>query len=197
MGQHGQNGSGHARQAHRTTPCCVLWVPAGHEAPQELLASLERRRLRWVVAGDGYEAMAEVLQRVTSAGAKAAVLVLVDPTRLDLSGLVVDSLTRYGGAVAVWRYDPSVQPVLARAQRHELATVFTRTEEGAVSPRPSPTPPARAEAPPPRPQRVPRAADADDAGKTDKAETPEDREPTAASLLSDEELSMLLADRRN
>lgn len=166
-------------------PCCVLWIPAADEreasqAPKELIASLERRHLRWTIARDGYRAMAEMLLRVRTSGPKAAVLVLVHPTKLDLSGLVVDSLNRYCGAVAVWRFDPAAQPVLAKAQRHELATVFTRTER--VVPRPAnpstkATRPAAEQSPPKRPEPAER------------------EEPTAASLLSEEELSMLLADR--
>jgi len=154
----------------------VLWVPAGQEPPRELIASLERRGLTWTSAQDGYEASAEILMRLRDAGPKAAVLVLVHPTQLDLSGLVVDSLARYGGAVAVWRFDPEVQPVLAKAERHELATVFTRTERVTVRPRPA-AHPARSRAEP------------EASGGAD------DQEPTAASLLSDEELSMLLADK--
>jgi hypothetical protein len=134
---------------------------------------MERRRLDWVAVRDGYAAMAEVLLRAQRCGtAKAAVLVLVHPTKLDLSGLVVDALGRFAGPVAVWRYDPEGNPVLAAVQRHELATVFVRTEQG--KPKPS-----RAPEPKPRPEPA----------------EEQDEEPTAASLLSDEELGMLLADR--
>lgn len=155
-----------------------MWTPAGRDIPAELLASLERRGLAWVPARDGYSAMAEVLLRqraigATGKGAKAAVLVLVYPTLLDLSGLVVDALGRFAGPVAVWRYDPDAHPVLAAAQRHELATVFVRTES--VEPRPNR-----------KPEHLTSAHVEDDAD-----------EPTASSLLSEEELSMLLADRHD
>lgn len=171
----GQNGHGNFEPAPKHGPCCVLWTPAGTEPPRELLASLERRSLAWVVAQDGYSAMAEVLLRQKAGnGAKSAVLVLVHPTKLDLSGMVVDALGRFAGPVAVWRYDPEAHPVLAAAQRHELATVFVRTES--VEPRPIRTPKPKAQAP------LPKEEEGDD-------------EPTATSLLSDEELSMLLAER--
>lgn len=177
MGQNGQNGF---TDQVVSGPRCVLWVPAGQTAPKELIASLERRRLRWTVAQDGYAAMAEMLLRLGEGGPKAAVLVLVNPTKLDLSGLIVDALVRYAGPVALWRYDPAAQPVLAAAQRHELATVFVRTES--IEPRPigRPKPPTA-----PTPAVEP----------TRKSEAQEQDEPTTASLLSDEELSMLLDDR--
>ena len=185
MGQNGQNGSSVARA---TGPCCVLWMPAGQEAPKELIASLERRQLRWTLAQDGYAAMAEILLRLRAGGPKSAVLVLVHPTKLDLSGLVVDSLARYGGPVAIWRFDAEAHPVLAAAQRHELATVFVRTgatEARAITPRPTkPTPAAPAE------QSAPVQAE-----REAEASEHEEDEPTASSLLSEEELSMLLADR--
>ncbi|MFI4917142.1 MAG: hypothetical protein ACIAS6_11630 [Phycisphaerales bacterium JB060] len=156
----------------------MLWTPAGTPPPRELLASLERRGLAWVGVQDGYSAMTEILLR-RQAGPKSAVLVLVHPTKLDLSGLVVDALGRYAGQVAVWRFDPAAQPVLAAAQRHELATVFVRTET--VEPRP-------ARSPVPVPPQPPSKA-------AQSVSEEEDEEPTASSLLSEEELSMLLADR--
>lgn len=176
MGQHGHD---QTRHAAGVSPCCVLWTPEGVPPPDELLASLERRSLDWVGVHDGYSAMTEILlRRRAGEGPKSAVLVLVHPTKLDLSGLVVDALSRFTGPVAVWRFDPDAQPVLAAAQRHELATVFVRTQEG--EPRPARTP-----GPGPRPQPS-------DARPTPE---PEEDEPTASSLLSEEELSMLLADR--
>lgn len=173
----GQNGHSNAQEANGRTPCCVLWTPAGTQPPAELLASLERRSLSWVGVQDGYSAMTEILLRQRAGeGSKSAVLVLVHPTKLDLSGLVVDALGRFAGPVAVWRFDPDAQPVLAAAQRHELATVFVRTQEG--EPRPADTSRDR-----PSPEAGPSPGE------------PEDEEPTTSSLLSDEELSMLLADR--
>lgn len=174
MGQNGQDG---ARSPSGIDPCCVLWTPPGEHPPRELLASLQRRNLAWVGVQDGYSAMTEILlRRRVGGGPRSAVLVLVHPTKLDLSGLVVDALARFTGPVAVWRFDPDAQPVLAAAQRHELATVFVRTEQGDPRPRQSPEPQS-----PPEPKPTP--------------EDTRDDEPTAASLLSDEELSMLLADR--
>jgi len=118
--------------------------------------------------------MAEVLLRKNAGGSSAsAVLVLVHPTKLDLSGIVVDALGRFAGPMAVWRYDPEAHPVLAAAQRHELATVFVRTES--IEPRPIHMP-----------EPAPQAPTLEDEGED---------EPTASSLLSDEELSMLLAER--
>ncbi|MEQ9095746.1 MAG: hypothetical protein RIE32_05730 [Phycisphaerales bacterium] len=176
MGQNGQDG---ARSLSGIDPCCVLWTPPGEHPPRELLASLQRRNLAWVGVQDGYSAMTEILlRRRAGGGPRSAVLVLVHPTKLDLSGLVVDALARFTGPVAVWRFDPDAQPVLAAAQRHELATVFVRTQEEESRPartagnRPQ-TPQTNAQ---PRPQ-------------------PEEDEPTASSILSEEELSMLLADR--
>ena len=184
--EHPGNESPHASSRPRAPgPRCVLWVPAGQEPPRELIASLERRGLRWTVAQDGYEAIADMLLRIGKAGPQSAVLVLVHPTQLDLSGLVVDSLERYGGPVAVWRFDPSTQPVLGKAQRPELATVFTRTERVSVRPRPRPQPAAQTAPPRPMP--------ATPINPTGGGEA--DEEPTAASLLSDEELSMLLAEK--
>ncbi|MEQ8317681.1 MAG: hypothetical protein RIE77_02685 [Phycisphaerales bacterium] len=181
----GQNGHHHARHAAASTTCCVLWTPAGTDPPAELLASLERRSLSWVGVQDGYSAMAEILMRRRSGESpKSAVLVLVHPTKLDLSGLVVDALGRFAGPVAVWRFDPDAQPVLAAAERHELATVFVRTQEGE---------PRRADQSQDRPPPSSPAASSDE-GERRQVE-PEDEEPTASSLLSDEELSMLLADR--
>jgi hypothetical protein len=169
----GQNGHSDLDRARRAGPCCVLWTPAGHEPPRELLASMERRGLSWVAAQDGYSAMAEILLRKrTDNGGRSVVLVLVHPTKLDLSGIVVDAVGRFAGPVAVWRYDPEAHPVLAAAQRHELATVFVRTES--IEPRPIRKPEPKPQAPIPM---------------------EEEDEPTATSLLSDEELSMLLADK--
>ena len=153
---------------HLAQPTCVLWLPAGCPPPPELLASLERRGLGWSVADDAYGAMAEVLKRHQPQDQQLAVLVLVHPTRLDLSGLVVDALDRYAARVPVWRYDPQASPVLAAAQRHELATVFVRTE-----PREALAPAVAA---------MPQPAD-------------EEHAPTASSILTEEELGMLLADR--
>lgn len=120
--------------------------------------------------------MAEVLLRHHPELGQSAVLVLVRPTQLDLSGLVVDAIDRYCARVPVWRYDPSASPVLAAAQRRELATVFVRTE-----PREPIAPAARTK---PEPQSEPQ---------------PEplgiDLSPGAASILTEEELGMLLADR--
>lgn len=159
-------------QHQRANPTCVLWLPAGTQPPPELLASLDRRDLGWASADDGYGAMAEVLLRHHPESGQSAVLVLVRPTQLDLSGLVVDAIDRYCARVPVWRYDPSASPVLAAAQRRELATVFVRTE-----PREPIAPAARTK---PEPQPEPRGIDLS---------------PGAASILTEEELGMLLADR--
>lgn len=162
-------------QHQRSKPTCVLWLPAGSQPPPELLASLGRRSLVWACADDAYGAMAEVLLRHQPEQGETAVLVLVRPTQLDLSGLVVDALERCCPRVPVWRYDPSASPVLAAAQRHELATVFVRTEPR--EPIAPVTPVAK-----PRPEPSPETG-------------PVELTPGAASILTEEELGMLLADR--
>lgn len=190
----------------------MLWLPPGEAPPQALVASLQRRSLPWVPVHDGYDALAEVLLRRRSLGRRGVVLVLVHPTRLDLAGLVVDALGRAQAGVAVWRFDPGLTPVLAVARRSELATVFVRSEHEA---RPWPGVPDRGHrSAPARPVPIasPHASThaaahalpsphADDAAwrsqntpSTPEPGRPPDDEPTAASLLTDEELRMLLAD---
>jgi len=189
---------------------CVLWVAPDRATPGALAASLERRRLPWLVVNDGYAALADVLAlcrqserasasaSVAPAGGQAAnsgpVLVLVEPGRLDLAGLVMDALGRYRPSVAVWRYDARAHPVLARADRRELATVFMRTdtEERVREAGSSPEPAAQgatigANGSPARSGQAQQPGQARAAGGSADG-------PAPASLLSDDELAMLLAD---
>lgn len=173
--------------------------------------------MAWAGVQDGYAALAELLGHHDDA--QFAALVLVDPTRLDVAGLVMDALARYRPHAAVWRYDERADPALDHANRRELATVFVRTEAQGQPPGRNLRDLAGAIPPPHESSNgadtengaahaaeghAPGAATGTPDGHAAAAEQPplgdtrengEDDDRPASALLSAEELSLLLADR--
>lgn len=112
-------------------PDCVLWRPAGLEAPARLLASLKRRGVSITDCTSPMLAMATAcrLARVRReaadsppvAGEDAVILLLVHPTKLDMAPDVVEALEATVGAVACWRYDEEDETQLRAVNPEDLA----------------------------------------------------------------------------
>ena len=169
---------------------CVLLRPRGVAAPADLLAALRRRAAGLTECDDPHAAMAELCRRVgrdREASSTHLILTLVEPARIAGLDDLRASIDAYAPGVATWVYDHTANPRLraaeprAKARAHVTARPPARPTEapnlrlagsGSIEAKPSANSEEPAEAPTPS--------------------TPP-RTTSAADLLSDEELSMLLS----
>ncbi|HVU64417.1 MAG TPA: hypothetical protein VHC70_10600 [Phycisphaerales bacterium] len=194
---------------------CVIWHGATAELPGELLNSLSKRMLRMTVCTDAYSAVAHcaLIERTRRAEIKAGsiqplggVLVLVQPAQLARLREAIESLHVHGPSVALWAYDRSANPKLRAVVDEDVASWTARMPLSAQPARstgfgPGVSHPAAAIPARERPAAVGLGgpAGANGAGKPQPAASPQvsanesNRGRRGASLLTEEELRMLLA----
>jgi len=194
---------------------CLLLAPAG--ATPESLSALERalrsRGLEPERVRDGCDLMARAVgherRSRASLGAGGRLLplavILADPDRLDRVLALADALEKHVRGVTIWRYDADAAPALRLFERPRPTPVPMRNGRPAASP---PTlrlaglehRPFEVDAPPTQEAAPPReASGAGESAEGDEAtsETPEhepEEEASPSSLLTNEELEMLLSD---
>lgn len=171
---------------------CVLLRPRGMSAPADLIAALKRRAAGLTECDDPHAAMAELCRRASpgrDAKPTHLILTLVEPARiLGLDDLRA-AIDAYAPGVATWVYDHTANPRLRAAEPRVTSTR-----------RPPPRPPAR---PTDTPSLRLTGSAAIEAKPAQASPAPADPTPSspprttsAADLLSDEELSMLLSPPR-
>lgn len=148
------------------------------DTPPDLIAALDRQGIEWEPAGGPYEALSRVLA-CRARSARARVLLLVEPDGLEMVEEVRRAIERFDPATGCWVYrqgaSPRLAPFAQRAEVPELEVVVR------------PQPPGRG-APDLR-------LAGHGGGGPAEATAPAEAEPAQPrSLLTPEELAMLLAD---
>lgn len=200
------------RAADRHPPTrCILWRPASTATPAELLASLHKRGISITDCTDPYAALAHIC-RLEHAPPDRVILLLVSPTQLDGAPEALDTAGRYAPHAASWWYDARTSEKLQRITPEDIAgwaarDRAARTADGhagepfpAAEPAPSPRPTG---GPPRRAPALRLISDDTDAALYHTAPLdaevghdgePDPDSPTPTTLLTNEELAMLLAD---
>jgi len=167
----------------------VVWRAPDSPTPADLIAALARQGILWEEAVGPFDALARlVASRARDPGGRA--LLLVEPTGLSGVDEVRRAVERFDPATACWGYRVGESPRLAR-----LAP-FVEPKEPQVVVRPrsaTPVPKLRLAgepSPSPTQAQTPVSNHAEDGA----AEPPDPQSPR--SILTPEELEMLLADDR-
>lgn len=162
--------------------CCLIWLPAGYDAPADLLEGLRRRGVGVREAHDAPSVMAGLSR---GGGRRIKVVVVVEPDVLRDADDLVAAVRAYHPKVAVWRFSRGARPPLDKWSGGEAAGGNGRTTVRGV-----------AEAEPPS---VGEAAVAEGAAAIDDPPASRDSgtkggesEGEHEPLLTDEELAMLL-----
>lgn len=169
----------------RRAASCLLLLPAGYDAPPGLLSGLRQRGVRLREVADAPAAMATL----GLAGAEPAnVLVIVEPEAAGDAEALVQAVRRYHPRVGVWRYRRGDRPVLEKWPTASAASESFgaqgsngRAADGNGRAGGSAAP----EFSDPASSAAPEASPSSNGG-----DEPEDHR----SLLTDEELTMLLGD---
>ncbi len=149
---------------------CLIWLPAGYEAPLELLDGLRMRQVTVRQAHDAPTVMAEL---VTD---EYQLIILIKPRSLRRAGNLIAAARCYWPKLTIWQYDPDTQPALrawdpqTSAPDHDPAPVPLDAPIDSV-PEPEPAPDVLLE---------------------DTPQDPPPADPLTPTVLSEEELSMLL-----
>lgn len=167
----------------------VVWRSAGSAVPADLIAALSRQGIAWEDAIGRFDALSRVLARRAD-GPGGRVLLLVEPRDLGHADEVLTALERFDPATKCWAFrvgkSPQLSPYAPPARPAEPQVVV----------RPGPTPRAghQLKLAGEGAATGPGPAEPDSPG----AQEPEGRrEPDSPrSLLTPEELEMLLADSR-
>jgi len=172
---------------------CVLWHPRGSLPPPDLVALLHERGIQPVLRDDRYTAFAKLCVRharaVQDQTDQPLALLLIDPPNLDGVDEVVEAAAMYTPRAVCWVYQED-KGLRAYTPRPKTAR---HTEPSAPTAR---TPkPAAADTPPPAP-RAPAASPSLRLAGEGPVTPPEDTDEKneSQSILTDEELAMLLAD---
>ena len=188
-------GLGKKTPAERGVRCVVLTAahaPAG--APADLTEALRRRGIQPVMAAGAYAAVAAMSEAKAAGGGDLA-LVVVEPARALPAGMLdrlLGTLERHIGEVALWTYDEASSPRLRAMERRRAATRHDASEEERVRRARPKSPPALRLTP-----GWPEEHGLDEtnllrSGPVDESTPP--RAPSPADMLTEQELSMLLAD---
>jgi hypothetical protein len=186
--------------------CVLLTTPREAAPPQDLLDALNRKGLGWTLAPTSYHAMSQIiragaLKTERRVGARPGVaLVVVNPHLRDEAELreLVRSLDRFCPQVARWSYSADATPRLHALRLNSAPTPQVGPVVVANGVRE--TIAARAAATRPAPQPRLRLADAEGPSLHKHADAPitdDASGDTPASLLSEDELTMLLEDDGN
>lgn len=158
--------------------CVALCVGTG-ELPPDLAAALRKRAVPTVVRRNVFDALAELC-----AERAPAALIIVEPNAIARAAELLDACAKHAPHAAVWRYD---------AAANERLRAFAPPPPAAAPDRPETVVRTAARASAAAPGRGPslRLAPADE---HDAPFPPEPADPSPSSILSDDELSMLLGD---
>lgn len=201
---------------------CIIWHPA-HKPPRpELVAGFNRPPFRVFKAADPFRAMATICswsEACRPQPGESTILLLVEPSELPDLRAFLDAREHYAAAAEVWVYESAGMTPLRKASAAEVAR-WRAAPESSAPPQPVPSvrtapslatpaltpalrlagdgplPPERrvepldGETPSPVPDVKPKAPAADAARPS--PDTPPPR-PAPATLLTDDELAMLLA----
>ncbi len=169
---------------------CVLWHPRGSEPPAELIALLHERGIQPIIRDDRYTAFAKLCVRharaVHDQSDQPLALLLIDSADLDGVDEVVEAAAMYAPRAVCWVYQEG-QGLRAYATRPKTAR---NDQPTTPAPTVHPPKPAAPESAPPTPHTP--APSLRLAGQGPLA--PLEENDQDKSILTDEELSMLLAD---
>ncbi len=152
----------------------VVWRSG--EAPRDLVAALAQQGITWEEAGGPFDALARVLA-ARRESQRARVLLLVEPQALDGAEEIRRAIDRFDPGAGCWSYEsgrtPRLSPLAPPARPVEPEIV--------VKPRPADRQALRLTGEVAEPVARP-------------APTPEEEPRSPGSVLTPEELAMLLAD---
>jgi hypothetical protein len=90
---------------------CILWLPRGYDAPIDLVRGLQQRHVPIHEVHDAPSVMLRLARQRSFGG---SVLVLVEPQALRHHQQLVDAARKYHPDVPVWRYRWSDRPVISK-----------------------------------------------------------------------------------
>lgn len=161
---------------------CVLWCPDGAPMPAELKTVLDRRGVGVVEVGGPCDAVANTFEeagyRTRPALDEPVVLMLVDPTRLPEAGHVVRSVQSHLPRAVCWMYQAGANPRLRAVVESDVSAWLGEETDDLISVVRSPTP---------RPKAAPGL-------RLSGTEAEAKPSGDSGSMLTDEELSMLLGE---
>ncbi|MCL4741442.1 MAG: hypothetical protein KJZ54_04490 [Phycisphaerales bacterium] len=171
-------------EGSRPSPPCVLWHAPRARPPGALLDALRRRGIEPTAEVGPYAALARLLRLSRAAREVRPVLVLVEPDSLPEWEPVVAAAARYAPASVCWAF---------RGGNPDSLSVVDAPRPRAVTPI-DPGPARRPVAPLRLSGSGPVRADAPPAANGEESASDPDSMPNARTLLTEEELAMLLAD---
>ena len=93
---------------------CVVWHAPRVIVPEALLSALDRRGIGIVARSNAFGACAEVLALAReSAGGERVVLLMVEPAGLTRIREVTDTVAEYAPGVALWSFESQANPQLS------------------------------------------------------------------------------------
>lgn len=170
----------------------IVWRAPGSEVPGDLAAALARQSIGWEESVGPFEAFSRVL--ALPGRSQGRVLLLVEPDTLDRADEVRRAIERYEPEAACWAYRAAAHPRLA-----PLGRLPTPAEpEIVVKPRPKPSNGSHLRLSGSGPGAP---GDGANGSETDHdaniaGEAPGREPESPRSVLTPEELEMLLADDR-
>lgn len=171
------------------TPRAVILLESGGSTPPEdLLRSLQNRGVRYEVARSVYAAMGALCDDPAQ---EPPALIILEPQRIEGLDRLRSSLARFTPAAPVWKYELNAQPRLqAMPEPKPVVTSDEPAPEIVVRPQPRRAAPA-----------LRLAGDFDSLGnlqpRAAQSEADSGGDESSSSLLSEEELGMLLTDWSN
>lgn len=172
---------GHGAESDPRRVRCILWHAPRANVPEALLTALDRRGVGFVARSNPFGACAEAcaLARDKSPHEKV-VLLLVEPGTLPRVAEVADTLHEYAPDVVLWSFEAAATPQLR---------AYVASEPRIPEPTPpSPLPPPQVQIPNGLRERLGQISPRPNATPAPEVE------PLGRSLLSQEELAMLLSD---
>lgn len=180
-------GKGDAAGQDARTPRCIVWLAPDGQAPRPLLAGLERRAVRVVLAANAPEVMRQL------AAAPALTIITIEPTRQPHLRELCEAVARYYPRTHWWQYE--AQPTggaPALAPMRESGVQTSQDEDAAVS---GATPPEATDSfGDPERRNTQDAPDAQQDEAEDHQEDDDDQSQAHLASLTSEELAMLLGD---
>ena len=152
----GVSGSGKPEgggEASRPVVRCILWHARGATLPGPLIAALDRPAIQWKAWDCDLLSLAELFRRDAApdqltSDARAKVVLLVDPSRLQGLASVLDTIERYRARTPIWVFEGGASPKLSGASLADVRRTFV--PDASDSPElpasvvvPSPPPPLR------------------------------------------------------
>lgn len=175
--------------------------------PQPLLAALQKQGIAFVPASSSYQALAKLLTR---RGQPGRVLLCIEPNRLDDCQAVLQALGRFDPSVSCWSFAQHRSPKLAaiplptRRSKHEQqhmqhpSTSTYQPEQPQIVIKPQPHAQTRSKPDLRLTGFAQHTASTTRSEQADKVSDQQASEPvSSSSLLTEEELAMLLTDKKD